>query len=486
MKRKLQHIILSVMMMTATYASMAQSEYQDQVRTTNATVTKHDGATTVSMNMVLDDLKINKNHMLILTPIISATDGSQSVELPQMIIKGNLRDRIINRPYDWKGKPEFDTKEQYMPVRKNNTQQTIAYTETIPQSAWHQNAKLWLKTEVMGCADCDLAEGEVPVMDRIFKSYTPIYTVSFVTPEVEPIKQRSEKHSAYFNYRQGRHELLYDYKDNAAKLDEVARVINEVKTNKDLTFTNIEINGYASPEGNYDNNITLSKNRANSFADFIIERYSLNSDQLSLSWHGEDWDGLRKALEESTIANKEAIIKIIDTEPNHDARDAKIMALDNGKTYDNLLYNFYPPLRRNDYSLGLIARSFDVEEAKEIIKTRPNILSLNEMFLVAQTYEKGSKEYNEVFEIAARVFPDDPVSNINKAASDLEKGDTEAALKRLEKLKDNPAAWNNLAIALAKKGDYDEAKKVFAKAIAKGDKQAQANAQELDKLMETL
>lgn len=41
MKRKLQHIILSVMMMTATYALMAQSEYQDQVRTTNATVTKH-------------------------------------------------------------------------------------------------------------------------------------------------------------------------------------------------------------------------------------------------------------------------------------------------------------------------------------------------------------------------------------------------------------------------------------------------------------
>ena len=58
--------------------------------------------------------------------------------------------------------------------------------------------------------------------------------------------------------------------------------------------------------------------------------------------------------------------------------------------------------------------------------------------------------------------------------------------RQLEKLKDNPTAWNNLAIALAKNGDYDEAKKVFAKAIANGDKQAQANAQELDKLMETL
>ena len=54
------------------------------------------------------------------------------------------------------------------------------------------------------------------------------------------------------------------------------------------------------------------------------------------------------------------------------------------------------------------------------------------MFLVAQTYEKGSDEFNEVFDVAVRMFPDDPTANINAAAIELQRGDLQQAVRYLE------------------------------------------------------
>lgn len=78
-------------------------------------------------------------------------------------------------------------------------------------------------------------------------------------------------------------------------------------------------------------------------------------------------------------------------------------------------------------------RPFSIEEAKEILKTKPQQLSLQEMFLVAQTYEPGSPEFNEVFDIAVRLFPDDETANLNAACTDLQKGDLTSAEKHLAK-----------------------------------------------------
>ena len=101
-------------------------------------------------------------------------------------------------------------------------------------------------------------------------------------------------------------------------------------------------------------------------------------------------------------------------------RDARLIALDNRKTYNELLNDFYPPLRRNDYEVSFVSRPFNVDEAKVVIKTRPKLLSLNEMFLVAQTYEPASKEFKEVFDIAARLYPNEPIAILNSAAADIE------------------------------------------------------------------
>ena len=210
----------------------------------------------------------------------------------------------------------------------------------------------------------------------------------------------------------------------------------------------------------------------------------MSKNQFKVNWYGEDWNGLQKAVESSNIADKDAILNIIRTVGNVDARDAELKKLSKGQTYKTLLETYYPPLRRNEYTIDYVARPFDVNEAKAAIKTRPQLLSLNEMFHVAQTYPKGSADFKNVFDVAARMFPNDPIANLNAATAELEGGSVDAALTRLERFKDKPEAWNNLGIALVQKQRFEEALSYFDRAAAQGDATAKTNAEQLRLFLE--
>ncbi|MBR8766229.1 Outer membrane protein A [Porphyromonas levii] len=311
----------------------------------------------------------------------------------------------------------------------------------------------------------------------------PVYLLSYITPKVEPVKARADRHTATFNFVVAKHDLKRDYKNNASEFDRVDKVVSEVVRNKDLTITEFAVTGYASPEGSFEYNRALAGRRANSFADYLMNTYGIQRNQFKVTGHGEDWDGLKDAVSKSSLSNKDAILDIIAKTANADARDGKIRALDGGKTYSDLLKNFYPPLRRTEYVIAYNVRAFDVEEAKEIIKTNPKLLSLNEMYLVAKSYPADSKEFKEVFDIAARLYPNEPIAIINASAADIEGGNYQAAIDRLSKLSNNAAALNNMGVAYAKLGDTARAIDCFNKAVAAGDTvEAAHNLKELEQV----
>ena len=67
------------------------------------------------------------------------------------------------------------------------------------------------------------------------------------------------------------------------------------------------------------------------------------------------------------------------------------------------------------------------------MQTQPQKLSLNEFYLVAQTYEPGSVEFNDVFETAVRMYPNDEIANLNAANSAMQRKDVENAKRYLQK-----------------------------------------------------
>ncbi|WP_368671198.1 hypothetical protein, partial [Klebsiella pneumoniae] len=93
-------------------------------------------------------------------------------------------------------------------------------------------------------------------------------------------------------------------------------------------------------------------------------------------------------MEASNLADKTAILAVANSSLAPDAKDQKIKKL-YPASYRYIMSEIYPRLRHSDYTVTYTGRPFDIEEAKVFLKTKPQQLSLQEMYLVAQTYEPG-------------------------------------------------------------------------------------------------
>ena len=74
---------------------------------------------------------------------------------------------------------------------------------------------------------------------------------------------------------------------------------------------------------------------------------------------------------------------------------------------------------------------------------------LNEMYLVAKSYDPTSREFAEVFDIASRIYPNEPIAIINASSADIEGGNNKAAIDRMSKISTDERTWNNMGGAYA-------------------------------------
>ncbi|NDV85011.1 hypothetical protein D0T87_24035, partial [Bacteroides sp. 51] len=230
-------------------------------------------------------------------------------------------------------------------------------------------------------------------------------------------------------------------------------------------------------------NLTLSGKRADALRKQIKALYGFPESLFSVSGRGEDWAMLDTLVSQSYMQDKYALLEIIRAGIyDYDQKEQRLKALNGGSAYRYLLENIYPQLRRTDYQLHYTVAPFTIEKGKEVFKRNPGNLSLNEMFLIANTYEPGTAAFNEVFETAARLFPGDDVANLNAAASALARKDAASAARYLARVNQRTADWwNNAGILAYLEKDMKRAGDCFARAQAEGNKEAGRNAQELEK-----
>jgi hypothetical protein len=132
-------------------------------------------------------------------------------------------------------------------------------------------------------------------------------------------------------------------------------------------------------------------------------------------------------------------------------------------------------LRHSDYKVEYVIRDFtDLKQIEQIMAKNPRKLSLNEFYLLAQSYEPGSQKLNELYEVAVSVYPDDAVANLNAANAAMQKGDKAAAEKHLAKAGDSAEADYARGVLAAMQDDVVKAEAYMQKAQAAGLKQAGA------------
>lgn len=482
MKKKNIYIVI-LAFISLSFTLNAQSRYLDLIKVENQAAVNENNMLLVYMDLVLDQVQLNTNEMITLTPVVTANGDTQSIALAPMIINGNRRQKMVERGLVLNNKNLFKQTPQSIVQRINAMPQVLHYSAAVPFESWMSDASLSLQESVTGCAECDLGEGAELVAQRILPpAYVPVYKLTYIVPDVEPVKQREDTYSATLNFRVDKHNLDRNYMNNAAILADVDNVVNGLMTNKDLTVSDFRIEGFASPEASVAYNKALAERRADSFADYLSKKYNVDKNRMKVSGFGEDWNKTREVIASSGIADKAEILRIINNVSNPDARDAELMKLSGGTTYQTMLREYYPKVRRTEYTVSYVARAFSVEEGREIIKTNPKLLSLNEMYLIGQSYPADSKEFKEVFDIATRLYPNEPIAIINSAAADIEGGNNQAAIDRMQRIENDPRTWNNLGVAYARLGDFEKAKEYFDKAVARNDNDAVANTEELQKV----
>ena len=480
MRFKIAHIAFLLAAACAPAAAFAADQVAtDAVRIIKSDVARTDDNMFVKMDLDLSDYKgMKSNREVTITPML--VSGTDTLALDPIMVAGRNRYYLHLR--------QDENKRQVRTLYRAGVAKTVEYSTDFKAQPWMDVSELILSAKSCGCCGEPIAAVDIPVIPVDFSpkeapKFEPVF--AFIQPTAEIVKNRELRGQAYIDFPVNRTELYPDYRRNPQELAKIRATIDSVRYDKDVTLQAMTIKGYASPEGPYNNNVRLAKGRTETLKKYVMNLYSFPAEIISTSYDPEDWGGLRRYVENSNLDNRQAILDIIDSDLAPDPKNEAIKRRF-PQQYAFLLKEVYPGLRHSDYTVEYTVRNYtDINEIKEILRTKPANLSLNEMYLAANTMEVGSPEYNHAFEVAVLLYPENEEANLNAANIAMQEGNLEKAERYLAKAGDGAEAIYARGILKALQADYPAALDLFRQAARLNVADAPAAISQIEKLMST-
>lgn len=445
----------------------------------------------IEMKLNMDDVDVTPKIGFTFTPVLRSR--GKVLPLPAVVVTGKRRYRFDRREHILSPVSEYIPPYRIIFGNHADRGNDVEYRAMVPYSPWMNHASLALMQEVKDCCDLELLTIDTLVPDlgitggvllaetqqfpvqevKVVSSISPVMSpclpctsmVSYLIPDIEIDKRRSENATLYIDYPLNRYEVQPGYKHNAVELEKLDSLLKPITGGNLATMESIRICGYASPEGPYNHNEELASNRARYFMRYMIDTYRLPQTLFNVTWVAEDWVGLIGLLKERKPAYYEESLGIIERFGVFNGREKQLMDLRGGEPYRQMLAHLFPLLRRIQVTVNYDVRQVSNAEAAELIYSHPRMLSLQEMYRVARYYRPGTEQYREIYEIAAYHFPDDAIANINAGSAVIMAGDFISAHKYLDRFKDDPRAWNDLGVLALMEGNPKQAAALFRKAM---------------------
>ena len=239
------------------------------------------------------------------------------------------------------------------------------------------------------------------------------------------------------------------YKINSSRLakkatatDEVAALKASVESylNNDRAAQTVYVNGYASPDGPEKFNDKLAGKRSQSGLKAVQKLLAETGLNIDAAAYGEDWDGFKAAVAASNIQDKDLILQVLSMYSSAAEREKEIKNL--ASVFGALKTEVLPQLRR-----AQIVNTIDVTGKTDA-----------EMVALVNAGNAAELSLEELLHIA-----------------EAQPAVAEAALKAAASKYGDARAYNNLAIVLAKQGDYAGALKALDSAAKAGSKSEELN-----------
>lgn len=443
----------------ASHVKVTENTTACDVNVVRAEMTRDASWMTVEMDFAFADFKLSHDRVAVFTPVL--VNGRDSLVLPSVGLYGRTRWYQYLRSGDEPLGGATETSFRY-----SERPDAYGYSQTVPYAEWMDGAHLALARHDYSCCR-NLVGGDYALLGD-YKEWKFAPKAVYLRPEKqESAKMRTLSGRAYIDFPVNRTELYPDYRRNPSELAKIVSTIDSVRNDSDVTIKRITIKGWASPEGSWENNTRLAKGRTETLKRYVLGLYHFADNFIQADFYPEDWEGLRAYVAQSSLEHKAGILAIIDDsslEP--DPKDQKIKSTYPAE-YKFLLETIYPSLRHSDYTIDYTIRDFtDVNEIRRMLAVEPQKLSLSEMYLLSETLTPGSEEFNELFETAVRMYPNDETANLNAANAAMDRQDYRTAERYLAKAGTSAEVQYARGRLAGLQGDFETAGKYFGQCAA--------------------
>lgn len=240
-----------------------------------------------------------------------------------------------------------------------------------------------------------------------------------------------------------------------------------VKADERRTIKETEIIAYASPEGKEDFNAKLSEKRAetanNAFAKTINKKAGVKA-PVNKSSISEDWEGFKELVQNSEIADKDLILRVLEMYSDPAVREREIRNM--SQVYTTLAKEILPQLRRARFIANIEFANYTDAELLDFVNSNIEILD-EEALLHAASLIKDNAVKAKIYAKAADKFASDR-ANVNLAVANLYMDKNAEAASALSKVSNKDAYYyNTLGVVALRKGNNDEAVSALSKSSLK-------------------
>lgn len=411
----------------------------------------------VTTQWTADELKLDfrlsepkdagRDYAVCTTPIVTNGTGD-TLRLQPTIFRGSRNEHYTQRA-------RYYGNEAPASKQEVSLGDTVSYATTISRASapwlWQPKAvNVGVEREKEGCCNVE----NLPAQQLARTVYVPTFVpaiayvkensgrageLAYDNPilqpytKYEPYKMRRVMGAEYVYFPLDRSILRRDFRDNAATLDRIIGITRDIMADTLSTVKLIQIVGQASVEGPYKHNLDLGRWRGEALKRYVQDRVPTPDSLYEVVNGGEGWGELREQIAQSDIEWRDALLDIIDNEPNADRREARIKKYDGGRAYRYLLKNVLRDQRNSGY------------------------------IRIYYTYER-----------------DEWAEDINSSIRMIKEGRVAEGRDRLLKIGDDPRVQNPLGVAYYLLGDEQEALSRLTRAAQDGNAEAQENLRQIE------
>jgi len=410
----------------------------------------------------------NKKAYLVITPFLVAKEGDNKIQFGSQTLQGEkVKDNNTVIPYKTGGSYTY--------------RDTIAYEDLYRMSdlELHVSANKGGNGDSYDFANVKVALGIITTPELVCKGLivdngslgnTDKGLMKSMTPTVELPQSATNKKNLVLYYGLQKDNLAGNEK-NKDEVDEFLNMVKDLKADGTVDFQDVTIASYASPDGPTDLNHNLVQGRGDNSSKFLSAKLKRNDvadadDFLKRSTTpDEDWEGFKKAVEQSNLDDKDVILRVLSMYSDPDVREKEIKNM--AAVYDELRNDILPKLRRSEIIATYVSKQRTPAELISLGKTDPTSLTQIELFYAATVAEDTDKE--TLYKSYIAQYPDDWKAFNNLGVYYIKNNQLDDAAIQLKKAdvaaKQNiVSVVNNFGVLKWAQGDQESAINYFKKA----------------------